>query len=1027
MRIVLLIAFSLLAQHPTATNDEPAIRAVVEQYFAAYEKRDLEAFMSLWTGLEADRQRTRMTMEARFKSDQSTFTPRTVSRLDLRFSAADVCVKTERTTKPLQGAGERRSAMHVCWTLAKEDAWRIVREQPAVSAFAARFQQASEEQRGKLLETESELVTPELAHIMAGTSESWMARQQYAAALQSHVALRHVLTKLNDKPALADAWHESGVAYQALKRYTESVEAFTAALRLNTELKREKRLAATLTNLAATHRLAQQFELALARYDEALKLFLTLNQPEEVGGIREAIALVHYEHGDYERALQSYRESLQPAEPLTMAVANRRLRLAQIAYESGDSAAAEASFKQTLAEYEKLGFRKSHGFIHHSLANLFYSQGDYGQAVRYYQQSLAIEQANQDENAQASAWQGIGLAHTFNGNYAAALAAFEQQLGLWTKRNDALQIAAAKQRIASTYFSMNQLAEALPVYEEVAVLRAKLGNANEHGRALLDLGITLAALGKHEEALQRYEQSHAQFTAAQQPLGIAHVLINTSMLRWTRQEYDLALRDAESAVALARAARDNDTLWQALYRQGKAQFRLQQLAAARATLNEAVTVAESQRSTAWSGLLLQQADQRLRPHQALLDVLIALNLGDEAFHLSERIKTRELFHILRNGRLWVTHGMTAPEREREAQHLKTLALLNAQIARENEKQQPNRTRLAALREQRRAAETSYDAFLRALYQAHPRLAALRSETAAVKAARAAALVPDARTAVLSYAESDDTLYLFAFTKASAKQAAGLQIYHINAHRSLFEAQFKEHGPQLPQTLRELLWQPAQAQLAGKSQFILSPSRILWNVNFAALVGAKDEQALRYAPSLTAWQTANRQPRALRQPQAVPLTILHSPQWSDETRARWQHAGGATSSFNFTPPAAKQAAKILIGADARLSQIGDSLHLHLAVPFLRSEYSPLFSAFVLSDSLTPPESGRPESGWIELRALPWLKTARQRVSFLDATAGLHEGRAWIGAYWALLLSGSQSIQIVSAEASMPTRTFGIARP
>lgn len=590
-------------------------------------------------------------------------------------------------------------------------------------------------------------------------------------------------------------------------------------------------------------------------------------------------------------------------------------------------------------------------------------------------------------------------------------------------RSEKAELAAAQQRVASTHFALGQYNEARTIYQEVVALREVLGDQYELAKALLDVGIVNATLGNFDTALEQYSKSRALFAEAKQPAGIASVLINVAALRFTQQDYAQSLTAAEEASSSAREANDDTLRWQALHRAGRCHYRLQQHPQARATLLEAVALIEAQ-PVALHTQAATTSNSTL-PYLALVDVSLALNQGVEAFQFSERAKARALLNLLQGHQSAITKTMTAAEQKREREFLNTLASLQARLLREMEKSAPDQKRVTELSQTRKATRATYDAFLQKLFIAHPRLKQLRGYLKPLMSPQAAALLPDARSALLAFCESEERIYPFAFTRPTKPNASPLQIYLLAPTRNevalrmtqwqqLTDAQATERQT-MASELYQWLLQPAAAQLAGKTRLLIAPDGWLWNVSFEALRDAEsrwliETNEISYAPSLSVLPVM----RTSLVRKGNTFAAYLNPALSDETRERWQALTGKPLATATMEETWATAAQVMTGAAANetalVATLSQTSVLHLGAPALLNETHPFFSAVALAPHT--PADGPLADGWLEAREIFSASTNARLVTLplSENTASLHTGRGLLGLHWAFVVAGCPAVLV-----------------
>lgn len=1050
--LVCLLSLGYAQQPAARAEDEAAVRAVALKYFETLAQKDLAGHMALWSGLNHEIEARRARLEKQLAEAEVTYSPPVLSQLKVGSTIAQLQVKTERRTRNLKTDVRTLTVQRLVFTFVKEEVWRIVAEQPAVANLVTQLSVKPETEWPKLLEAERDLVSPELLQLLVRQSDLRFTSGNYELTLK---ALRQVLLvaeMLNDRSALAGAWHHTGIAHYMRKDFAQALASQQKALALEQALNRPGEQARVLSSMALTFEALKQPQAALTHYQRALALFESANERGESATTLETIGTFFYEQGNYGQALEHLQRSLTYlAASEKQTFAQRSLKVARVAYEMGDDALALQHYRRALASFEQLGDHAQRGYTLHTLANLFYSQGDLGQALVHYQQSAQAEEQAENPGGIASALQGVGLVHSLNGNFALALPAYEKNLSISRTLKDQAQLAAALQKVAATRFALGEYATALQLYEETLRVREAVADEFEIARALLDVGITHVSLNQFAEAINFEERSRALFAKLKQPAGVANALLSLALVHYLKQDFTQSLAQAEAAATFAKQAGDNDQLWQARYRAGKCQQQLKQLPLARQALTEAVTLIEAQRPAPGQVQTNRLSENKLGPYLALIDVLIALNQGNEAFHFSERAKARGLLSSIRNGRVWITNTMTVAEQTRERTLLNEIGLLAAQLARENEKQQPNQSRVQELRERWRQARASYDAFLLTLFRAHPRLKSLRGEGGTLTAAQAATLVKDDRRALLAFSEAEDGVYLFVFTKADAKRAPAapqLKIYALGTNRAdlaqrltRLQVTLTARAPEADAQLRELyelVLAPAQEQLQGKMQLVLAPDGLLWNLPFAALQRAGQEgspkyliedYAVSYVPSCSAWQTMAQGGTAAavragtgRNGRSATTTgkllALANPALSEEVLQQFRtrllretFSVAAESETEITALAqAFEPANVqqFVGTEASETRVKTEAAaanwLHLAAPAVLDELNPFYSTLGLATAGS-------EDGLLTWREIAGLRL-RAKLTVISAAESvpgrLGTGRAQVGTSWALFLAGCPAL-------------------
>lgn len=978
-----------------SSADEAALRALVVRYFDAYAKKDLDAITALWSGASPTGVSRRELLKRMFAVEDYRFSEPAVSRVKIEADKASARVVVERDATSLRGGAVsiRKATVRADLSFVRESGeWKLWNEAPAVSGLTAALESAkTDAEREALLAGDLELVNRELLTLLSSQSDRAFAQSDYPRALSLLLSLRLVAEKLGDQREVANAWMNTGIIHFVQKRYQQSVEAYQKGLAIEEALGRKSQVARLLTSIALAQSALGKPQLAIEYFERGLAIHEELDEKISAAQALENIGDVHYEQGDYALASEFFQRSLKGLEAAgsKTAVARRMLKIAKTEYEQGNDAAAIDFYARAANTFEAAGDKRSIGYALHSIANIFYSQGDYAQAMSYYRRSLKSEQEAGTRQGVSSAWQGIGLIHSLDGNHALALEAYRENLSVAESLNDKAAVAAAWQKVGGAHFSLGQLDQSLDAFKKALALREELSDAQETANALIDLGVTYAALADYPNALDAYRKSKALYESVGNQSGVAAVLLNECLISYAQKDYAKTIEQAGQAATLAQQAKDADLFWQARYRVGKAQYRSAKLDLARQAFVEAIATIETLRPTQNRGQQPRFYESKLAPYLAMVDVAISEGKGNEAFDFAERAKGRVLVGVLQSAKVWINKTMTPREREQERRFLTEIATLNTQIYREQERQNPNRARFNELSAKLQKTRNDYAAFRQRLFTLRPRLRTLRGEGKPLDSAQAAALLTDARTALLEFVETDESVYLFAFTKSRAagkgKPVSPLKIYVLDTNRadlyarvSKFQEAIASRDANVQSQARELfdlLLKPAWEQLAPLSHLVVAPDAVLWNLPFQALRTEADRyliesHAVSYAPSLSALG-AIRTLRNRAKVRGLPkLLALVNPTPSQAAAERiksilnddriGQPAEARNDAEVLSKLYGERQTVVFAGADASESRVKAEAAkyqlLHLSARAVLNETAPLFSFAALSSSADAKEDG-----------------------------------------------------------------------
>lgn len=1015
-----------LAPGGAPSPDEVALRSLVVKYFDAYAKKDHDAVMSLW-GKDAPGVASRRDLLRRmFTIEDYRFSEPAISRIKVEGGRASARVVIERDTTRFRDSSASiiKSTVRSDISFVMENGeWRFWSEAPAVAGLANALVAAkTDAEREALLAGDPDLVNRELLALLASQSDLASMQSDYPRALSILMGQRLVAERIGEKKGISQAWMNTGIIHFDQKRYQQALDAYQKGLAIEGELGRRSEQANYLTNIGFAQSALGKPRQAIEYLQRGLAIYEELNEKRNAADTLEKIGNIHYEQGDYELASDFYRRSLKLIESAT-SNAGLLLKLAKTEYEQGNDEAAIGFFAEAAGKLESAGGKRNVGYAMHNIANIYYSQGDYAQAMNYYRRCLAAEKEAGSPQGVAGALQGIGLIHALDGNHALALEAYRENLSVVESLPDKANIVAAWQKVGGALFSLGQLDQALEAFKQALAVE-------ETADALVDLGLTYAAKADYANALEAYQKSKALYASANETLGVAAVLLNEGMVSYAQKDYAKTIELATQAAALAKQFEDDDLFWQARYSAGKAQYRSGKLDLARQAFVEAVATIETLRPQQRSARQPRFYESRLAPYQAMVDVAVSEGKGNEAFDYAERAKSRALTGVLQSAKVWITKTMTPREREQERKFLTDVAALNTKIQRERERQNPNKARLSDLTEKLRKAQKDYAAFRDRLFARRPQLKTLRGEGKRIDAARAAALLTGAETALLDFVETDENVYLFAFTKTggraqSRQPVSPLKIYIVGVDRSdLYArvARFQEaianrsdDAQAQARELYDLLLKPAQEQIAARKHLVIAPDAVSWSLPFQALQTEDgryliENYAVSYTPSLTALgaiSTLRARPKPRR---AAPpsLLALINPSLSPAIENRLRSILPAEKTVQ-SPDAqievaelsklyGEQRVAVLVGPGASENRMkaeaGKYDLLHLNVRGVLNETAPLFSFAALSSNAEAKEDGALEVREIfdldlksDLTVIPASELAWPKAGAMRSMTGL----------------------------------------
>src|SRR5256886_12154079 len=461
----------------------------------------------------------------------------------------------------------------------------------------------------------------------------------------------------------------------------------------------------------------------------------------------------------------------------------------------------------------------------------------------------------------------LGDIHYYQGNFPQALDYYQKSVNLYEQLGSRQDIADPLLRIGDAYFAQNDNTRALEYYQRSLKIYEQTFGRGGAAFLLNRIAEVYAAQGRFEEADDFYRRS----LKLQEELGIKSITAITlngiGSIRYRQGNYGEAARLSARAAELAKEGNAPEVLWKTLTSLGQAYRALKQVDLAQRSFDEAIAILEKMRGQLVGSERNQQLffENKTVPYVEMVGLLIAQNKVTEAFHYAEMAKGRMLLDVLRHGRSDISKTMTAEERDHEKQLQATVTALGSQQRKEVSLRQPDKSRLAFIDAQLQKARLEYEAYETRIYAAHRDLRARRGGSEPLSLNEAGALINDSQTALLEFVVTQNRTYLFVLTKPNSTDPVRLRVYPIEVSaRELAtrvadfrqrlagnSADFKEPA----RSLYDLLVQPAQAELEGKTAICIVPSEGLWELPFQALLSRSnkyvlEDHALSYVPSLS---------------------------------------------------------------------------------------------------------------------------------------------------------------------------------
>lgn len=463
-----------LAQN--AADDESRARALVDQFYTSYSRKDLDGLMKLWSSRSPGIDAAKKTTQTAFDSvDAIDLKQLTVVKLAIEGEIATARIDAEmlatdkKTGKPASGFGKIHRVLHL---IKEESVWRVLRESSAEEELAESLVEAkTKDQRERLLDNNKDLIDVALRQSIYDLSLRQRTQSNFAAAIDIALLAQGIAERIGDKLGIVITTRAIGISHAELTQYPEALEDFHKALSVAEDLGSKIQIAATLGNLGILYRRLSNYDLAMQYYRKSLAIVESLGDLRLIASNLNNVGNVYYFQGNYAQALEYLQKALAIKEPL------------------GDKADIAVS----------LG----------NIGNIYQGMENYPKAVEYYKRTIALCEEVGDQLQLANNLNNIAGVYTMQKDYAGALANYEKCLGLFEAMGYKLGLSDSLVNIALVCNQTGNHQRALQNAERAVSIAREAGLRERLWMALQQQGNAFLALKKLEEARRAFDEAIA--------------------------------------------------------------------------------------------------------------------------------------------------------------------------------------------------------------------------------------------------------------------------------------------------------------------------------------------------------------------------------------------------------------------------------------------------------------------------------------------------------------------------------------
>lgn len=667
-----------------------------------------------------------------------------------------------------------------------------------------------------------------------------------------------------------------GQTYAALGEKQKALDYFNQTLPLWREIGHQHDEAITLSFIGKIYETLGEKQKALEFYNRALPTLHAAGDRDNEASTLSFIGEIYDALGEKQKALDYYNQTL----PLLREVKNAGGEAAMLTnigliYDAlGEKRKALEFYNQALPPIRAAGNRSDEA---HTLVNIglaYDSLGEKQKALDQYQQALPILRATRDYAAEAITLNNLGYVYNSLGEKQKALDYFEQALPILRDIGDARTEAVTLNNLGWVYDSRGEKQKALNNYERALPVLRAAGDRFTEGVTLNNIALVYHSLGQFDKALDYFTQALKLRRELGDRPGEAVTLGDAGMVYDALGETVKALDSYNESLRLSRAVEDKSVEASTLRRIALVEEKRGNLAAARAKMEDALSIIESLRTRIAGQELRASYFASVQKHfETYISLLMHMHrqqpaAGYDALALqtSERARARSMLEMLTEARADIRQGVAPALLARERELQQKLTTLAERQTRLLSQKQPLE-QVSALKRELENVLAEYQQVEAGIRTASPRYAAL-TQPSPLSLREIQRQTLDRDTLLLEYSLGDEKSFLWAVTPTSLKsfelppraeiENAARLVYQLLTERN---RQLKFETPEEKQQrvvkadkdyvqaaarLSRMLLGPVASELEKKRLLIVCDGALNY-IPFAALPLAGDESSGKYQP------------------------------------------------------------------------------------------------------------------------------------------------------------------------------------
>jgi CHAT domain-containing protein len=481
------------------SEEQQAVRLVVEKFCAAYQQKDLAALRALWSERAPDLAATQQALQQIFtNAGLSKINSPTPGQLKLESEKALVRLVFEPPTAEAKpGAATVAVKTYRNLHLVKEGAsWKVWRYVAAEADLAAALLAATtQEARRVLLEAEKELVTNALCQALLAHARPSYARGEYQAAFRAYEQAQQLAEQIGDKADSVLALRGLGNVYYVQSNLAQAQIYYQRSLKLAEEISDREGILNAVNNLGNISYSQGDYRKALEYYQQSKRL---AEERKDAGGLTRAlnnIGSIYLLQSNYPLALETLRQTLKLAQAAgdlgMVSQALNNLGLTHLGLTEYNEAL--DSFQQALKLVEDKGFKPGMILALNNLAVVHEAQGKYQLAEDCYRRSMQLAEALGNKEALAFLLSNLGNTRRLQGDQRQAIELTERAIKLAKQIGNLEALSKASTRAGKDWLALGQPEQAEQAFaaaiQAVEQLRAQAGGSEQDRQRFLETRI----------------------------------------------------------------------------------------------------------------------------------------------------------------------------------------------------------------------------------------------------------------------------------------------------------------------------------------------------------------------------------------------------------------------------------------------------------------------------------------------------------------------------------------------------------